>query len=446
VGAGGRGAYLDALADGPDTGLLPAKPVIRYTGAAGHPLDGLSFSTGAFADPQGAGTFGGMAWRIGEIEDPDAPAHNPSRDFVLECDPVWESGTLPAYQGQIQIPSGALKLGRTYRARVKMKDNTGRWSHWSEPYSFTTAPPTNLDELQQFLMITEVMYHPPGPAYPGATEEEFEFIELQNISDSVTLDLAGVRFHQGVDFNFEDGDITLLFPGDRVLVVKNRAAFESRYGTGLPVAGEWEAGDLLANSGEQLAIAFGNDSDIHNFIYDDAAPWPAQADGKGPSMVLIDPRSAPDHALAASWKASHGTLGSPGFRDGPFATWMLAQEASDPDAEAAPGMSYAMMYALGGDLVATPRDALPTASFSAGTGDEKHLTLSYRRRIGASDVTYAVETATDLETWQSGPAAVEPFGIPVPNGDGTETVQVRVIAPVSADPARFIRLRITVAD
>ena len=446
VGSGGRAAYLDTLANSADAGQLPATPVITYTGAPGHPLDGLSFATGAFADPQGAHTFGGMAWRIGEIEDPTAPAHDPTRDFVLEVDTIWESGTLPVYQSQIGIPNSALKLGRTYRARVKMKDNAGRWSHWSEPYQFTTAPPTNFNDLQQFLMITEIMYHPPGPVWPGSNEEEFEFIELQNISSDTPLDLSGVRFHQGINFDFIDGDITLLFPGQRVIIVKNRAAFESRYGTGLPVTGEWKSGNSLSNSGERIAIAFGADSNIHDFTYDDSAPWPAEADGGGPSMVLVDPFSAPDHSLPSNWKASHGTLGNPGFRDGPFATWMISRGANDPDAEAAPGMTHAMMYALGADLVAIPSTALPLASFTAGLGDEKHLTLSFRRRIDSSEVTYEVETAADLDDWQGGPGFVEQIGIPVPNGDGTETVQVRVIDPVSADPTRFIRLRITVVD
>lgn len=446
VGAGGRGAHLDSLADAPDAGLLPAKPVISYTGAVGHPLDGLSFATGAFSDPQGPGSFGGMAWRIGEIEDPAAPAHDPNKKFVLEADTVWESGTLPAYQGSIAVPAGALKLGRTYRARVKMKDNTGRWSHWSEPYQFTTAPPTGINELQQNLMITEIMYHPPGPDFPGSTNEEYEFIELRNISETLTLDLADVHFRSGIDFHFADGDVPLLFPGQRVLVVKNLAAFESRYGTGLPVAGDWELGDSLANGGEQLRLTFGADTDIQNFSYDDEGQWPLQADGGGASLVLINPTSAPNHALPSSWQASSISLGSPGFADGPFAGWLRARGTNDPDAMASPGMTFAMMYALGADLVANPSAALPTASLAAGTGNAKHLTLSYRRRIGTTEIAYAVETATDLDTWQSGPGTVQPVGVPVPNGDGTETVQVRVIDPVSADPTRFIRLRITVVD
>ena len=57
-----------------------------------------------------------------------------------------------------------------------------------------------------------------------------------------------------------------------------------------------------------------------------------------------------------------------------------------------------------------------------------------------------VETAINLATWQAGAGAVQQVGSPVPNGDGTETVKVRVIAPVSADTVRFIRLRVIVAD
>ena len=446
VGAGGRATYLTQLADSADSGLLPAQPAISYTGDPAHPLDGLSFSTGAFSDPQGAGTFGAMAWRIGEVEDPTAPAYDPDKPFILEYTPIWESGELASYQSSISIPATALKLGRTYRARVRMKDNTGRWSHWSDAYQFTTAAPTNIGDLQQFLMITEIMYHPAGPALPGGADDDFEYIELQNISNLVTLDLTDVRFHKGIDYNFIDGDITLLFPGERVLIVKNRAAFEARYGLGLPIAGEWELGDSLSNGGEQVALAFGADTDIHDFIYDDSQPWPTAPDGSGPSMVLVDPQAAPDHALAASWTTSISPVGTPGLPDSPFAAWLFANGLNDPNAETSSGMSAAMMYALGADLTPTAADALPVASFTAGVDANEHLTLSYRRRIGAPGVSYIVETSTDLNSWNSSAAHVEEIGIPSSNGDGTETIQVRVVEPVATDPTRFIRLQIEIAE
>src|SRR5690606_36074274 len=117
VGPGGRAAYLDQLADGPDAGLLPQKPVIAYTGEAEHPVTGLSFACSPFSDPQGPGTFGAIAWRIGEIEDPSAPAYDPDAGFILEYTPVWESGVLFSYETSVTVPAAALKPGHTYRAR-----------------------------------------------------------------------------------------------------------------------------------------------------------------------------------------------------------------------------------------------------------------------------------------------------------------------------------------
>jgi len=63
-GQQGRDAYLDALTADP---LLPAKPTISYSGDAGFPQDGLAFTSSPFSDPQGAGSFGAMEWRISEI-------------------------------------------------------------------------------------------------------------------------------------------------------------------------------------------------------------------------------------------------------------------------------------------------------------------------------------------------------------------------------------------
>ncbi|MFP6872667.1 MAG: hypothetical protein VCA55_04080, partial [Verrucomicrobiales bacterium] len=49
--------------------------------------------------------------------------------------------------------------------------------------------------------------------------------------------------------------------------------------------------------------------------YNDASPWPEQADGDGPSLVLNDPESAPDPADPASWTAGLLEGGSPGTAD-----------------------------------------------------------------------------------------------------------------------------------
>ncbi len=447
VGAGGRGAYLDTLADGPDAGLLPNRPTIAYAGLAGHPVNGISFSCSAFSDPQGAGTFAAMQWRVGEIEDPSAPAYDPARDFIMEIDPVWESGTLQTYGANVSLPTIALRTGRTYRARVRMQDNTGRWSHWSLPYQFTTTAPDTLTLLQQNLLITEIMYNPAGPAPVGGSEQDYEYIELRNFSADTTLDLTDVRFTKGVDFDFSAGTITSLAPGAFVLVVKNRAAFEARYGTALPVAGAWNATDNLSNGGEQLKLSFGAGLAIHDFVYDDVAPWPLAPDGTGPSLVLRDPSSRPAPGDGANWTASQSPQGSPGSAElTGFALWMLERGLSNPHAPSpATGLDQLQYYAFGGDLAAPGARLTPQVSTLTLPDGGRHLLLTYRRRIDLSEVVVYPEVSDDLQTWTADALEVTELGDPAANADGTETVTVVVLDALGGQPRRFVRLRVTIA-
>ena len=64
------------------------------------------------------------------------------------------------------------------------------------------------------------MYHPQAG-------QDYEFIELRNIG-SEWLDLSPVSLVNGVEFHFADGDVEGLEPGQYVVVVENRAVFESR--------------------------------------------------------------------------------------------------------------------------------------------------------------------------------------------------------------------------
>lgn len=63
-GQQGRDAYLDAVTSDP---ALPVKPTITYSGDAGFPQDGLAFTSSAFSDPQGSGSFQAMEWRLAEV-------------------------------------------------------------------------------------------------------------------------------------------------------------------------------------------------------------------------------------------------------------------------------------------------------------------------------------------------------------------------------------------
>jgi hypothetical protein len=60
----------------------------------------------------------------------------------------------------------------------------------------------------------------------------------------------------------------------------------------------------------------------------------------------------------------------------------------------------------------------------------------------ADGITYTVEYDGDLaDPWSTG--SVLPVGSPVENGDGTETVTVRLTTPVTVAVRQFMRLRVT---
>ena len=171
----------------------------------------------------------------------------------------------------------------------------------------TTTYPAHPSDAQRYLVISELMYHPPGDGLA-------EFVELMNISRSATLNLEGVHFTKGVEFDFTGSAITSLPPGGRVLVVRDNAAFRAVYGTNLPVAGAFTNGTALSNSGETIKLEDANNETICEFAYFDQAPWPA-ANGTGYSMVLLAPETHPDPAVAANWRASAWPGGSPGWID-----------------------------------------------------------------------------------------------------------------------------------
>lgn len=442
-GTQGRDAYLDFLQGSSGEGaLIPATPVLTYSGAAGFPTSGLSFKTTAFSDPQDNGSFGAMAWRLALVSDPSATA----KLSPLEIESTWESGEITTFASTLSIPTAAVRSGLTYRARVRHQDNTGRWSHWSAPVEFTTTLP-DISAFLDGLVITEVMYHPTDPTAAeiaaGFDDDDlFEYLELKNVGTS-TLDLSDVRFTKGVDFDFVGAAITSLAPGEIVLVVRSIAAFEMRYGPGLPIAGEWDPNNKLSNSSDRVKLSFGAGDAIREFTYLDKAPWPTAADGSGRSLTLIDPSGVPDHALATNWQASFSSTGTPGVDESedPFAIWLAGRGATDPSAAFEnSSLSNLFAYALGADLVGSqlPDSALPTIAFVNNEG-VSYLALDFRIRDEAGSFEFIVETSTDLITWDNGAGFTEISAASVSNGDGTSTRSMRATNP---DLRQFIRLRV----
>jgi hypothetical protein len=152
-------------------------------------------------------------------------------------------------------------------------------------------------------MITEVMYHPPGPS--AATEDEtLEFIELYN-NRAMSEDLSGWAFTKGIDYVFGAG--ATLGPKQYLVIARDPNALQAAYGI-TNVAGPYTG--KLDNNGERIDLSNANGGIALSFKYGTTSPWPVSPDGAGHSLVLAKLGGDPEDA--SSWAASAVIGGSPG--------------------------------------------------------------------------------------------------------------------------------------
>ncbi len=320
--------------------------------------------------------------------------------------------------------------------------NGSEWSALTEATFVVDAEPAN----KETLAVSEIHYRPSTPA-PDELQagfnsgSDFEFIELLNISP-LGVDLGGMEFTTGIEFSFDESLLgRTMAPGQRILLVNDLAAFELRYGSDYPVAGEY-SGDLN-NDGEQLVITDAAGEVVLDFTYNDADPWPASADGDGYSLVLINPESLPEPSAAASWRTSAVAGGSPGASDSvDYLSWKgdvgIDSDTGDPDSD---GLTNFMEYALGSDPLEHSPEFAPQAGIRSFLIDEvsrEYLVIDIRRRLGADAVTVTPQFSSDLLTWSGGTEALVPVSV-VNNNDGTETLTYRSVDPVSTEVNLFVR-------
>ena len=195
------------------------------------------------------------------------------------------------YAGQFSLHAPTL-----VRSRVKNGAN------WSGPTSAFFRTPQDLAPL----VVTEIMYHP--LPYGAWTSDDLEFIELKNLGTNA-LNLAGLSFTAGISFTFPSG--SLLNPGGFFVLVRNAAAFQSRY-PGVAIGGVYTG--KLDNSGETVRVST-ELSPLFEFDYGDRAPWPLAANGYGFSLVPRDSAASANSGDGSHWRASAAVGGSPGSDD-----------------------------------------------------------------------------------------------------------------------------------
>ncbi|MHC4436522.1 MAG: lamin tail domain-containing protein, partial [Planctomycetota bacterium] len=175
------------------------------------------------------------------------------------------------------------------------------------------------------IVISEIMYNPNWPDGGTYTNDQYEYIELQNIStEPVTLyrhDKAEPwKFTDGIEFTFP-ADVPVTIPaGGYLWIVKKPAAFSWRY-PAVPagiILGPYDGN--LSNAGESLELSMPGDFDKEGTLHyirvdrvnysDGSHPencpsgvdlWPVEVDGEGMALtrkILTDYGNDPDNWIA----------------------------------------------------------------------------------------------------------------------------------------------------
>ena len=355
-----------------------------------------------------------------------------------------------AVSGSAQTGASPATFNLTVTSRIQSRAYDSATQTWSalESADFIVGTPA----AGTSLLITEVNYHPrigaPGTPTGGDTET-YEFIELKNVGP-VTIDLTNVRFTNGITYTFPTG--RLLTAGERIVVVRDLAAFASRYpDAGYPglsgkTVGPWSGG--LDNGGETLTLVDTYNSTIASFAYGDNLPWPQGPDGVGPTLVFTT--SAPITASKTdgnNW-FSHGlNHGNPGGPDiAGYSSWAATNTASadglgDADGD---GVRDLTEYILGTNPN-LPGAVLPTGTFAQITVANvaaKYLTLTYTRAADTGDVNVVCQTSSDLaiaNNWLDNAVLVSRTY----NANGTETYLYRHPTPANGIAKQFLRIKET---
>lgn len=267
------------------------------------------------------------------------------RNFILDrCDAIPEGlndcyelegpynvvlDVSPSDVGQIMINSLDIEnypWNGSYHGGVdiKLKANSTMtnyvFDHW-ELINHTVSPASNVKDVvldltmqdtivavfkfvsaTDSLVINEINYH------AASNFDSKDWIEFYNPHD-YTVYIEGWVFKDNNDaheFVFPTG--TAIESHEYLVIVKDSVAFMEQYPDVNNFLGNFNFG--LSNAGELLRLFNAEGALVDTVSYLDEDPWPAAADGDGPTLELK--QMLLDNALPDNWKAWAGEHGTPG--------------------------------------------------------------------------------------------------------------------------------------
>ena len=280
------------------------------------------------------------------------------------------------YNDPVSLAESATVKARLYKGSIF---GSTEWSPLLEADFVVGAVPASASNLR----ISKINYHPSGASdaekAAGFSRKDFEFIGLTNVSTG-PVSLLGAELAEGIRFGFDNVANTQIPAGSTSFLVKNSAAFTMRYGSIHTILGDYQGS--LSNDGEQLTLR-SNETVLAEFSYNDAEPWPADADGSGAYLVLTDLNAPAEGYPAGRWRAS--------APDDTPTTSTTTQPTDDTDAD---GYLDDLETAMGSDP--TKADSIP---YFAAISSEDGLPIFEISRSNANAIEITLETSADLEAW-----------------------------------------------